>query len=59
MKISAELTGSVRNDRKVADALHCSINTLLKYRYYVLATLQYTGLFPYIETNLRYGAEFN
>lgn len=53
MKISAELTGSTRNDKKIANALHCSTNTLLKYRNYLLATLQYTELFPYIQSSVK------
>ncbi len=53
MKISAELTGSTRNDKKIAEALHCSINTLAKYRNYLLATLQYTELFPFIESSIK------
>lgn len=53
MKISAELTGSTRNDKKIAEALHCSINTLSKYRSYLLATLQYAELFPYIASSIK------
>jgi uncharacterized protein len=53
MKICAELTGSLRDDKKVIDALHCSRNTLLKYRDYLLATLQYTELYPYIDNSIK------
>lgn len=53
MKISAEITGSVRDDKKIVDALHCSRNTLLKYRDYLLATLQYIELFPYIKSSIK------
>ena len=53
MKISAELTGSVRDDKKIIDALHCSRITLLKYRNYLLATLQYIELFPYISSSVK------
>jgi len=53
MKICAELTGSVRDDKKIMDALHCSRNTLLKYRDYLLATLQYVELFPYITSSVK------
>lgn len=53
IKISAELTGSLRNDKKLIDALHCSRNTLEKYRNFLLATLQYTEIYPYIESSLK------
>ena len=39
MKICAELTGSLRDDTKIIDALHCSRVTLSKYRSYLQATL--------------------
>ena len=53
MKISAELTGSLKDDKKITEALHCSRNTLLKYRDYLLATLQYTEIYPYIESSVK------
>lgn len=53
MKISAEITGSVRDDKHILDALHCSRGTLLKYRGYLLATLQYVELFPYIKSSIK------
>lgn len=53
LKISAELTGSLRDDKKIIDALHCSRNTLSKYRDYLLATLQYTEIYPYIESSIK------
>ena len=53
MKICAEITGSVRDDKKIIDALHCSRNTLSKYRDYLLATLQYTELFPYVKSSIK------
>ncbi|MBS1987881.1 ATP-binding protein [Candidatus Dependentiae bacterium] len=53
MKICAEITGSVRDDKKIMDALHCSRATLSKYRDYLLATLQYTELFPYIRSSIK------
>lgn len=53
MKICAEVTGSVRDDKKIIDALHCSRGTLLKYRDYLLATLQYTELFPYVKSTIK------
>lgn len=53
MKICAEVTGSIRDDQKIIDALHCSRNTLSKYRDYLLATLQYTELFSYIKSSIK------
>lgn len=53
MKICAELTGSLRDDKKIIDALHCSRNTLYKYRDYLTATLQYKDIFPYIESTVK------
>lgn len=53
MKICAEVTGSVRDDTKIIDALHCSRNTLSKYRDYLLATLQYTDIYPYIKSSIK------
>ena len=53
MKISAELTGSLRDDKKIIDALHCSRNTLSKYRAYLLATLQYMEIYPYIQSSVK------
>jgi uncharacterized protein len=48
MKICAEQTGSLRDDKKIIEALHCSRNTTHKYRNYLQSTLQYTEIFPYI-----------
>ena len=53
MKICAELTGSLRDDKKISDALHCSRNTLYKYRNYLLATLQYTEIYPLIDSTVK------
>ncbi len=53
MKICAEVTGSMRDDQKIIDALHCSRNTLTKYRNYLLATLQYIEIFPYIQSSIK------
>lgn len=53
MKVSAELTGSIRDDKKITDALHCSRNTLSKYRDYLLATLQYVEIYPYIGSSIK------
>lgn len=53
MKISAELTGSLRDDKKIIDALHCSRNTLIKYRGYLISTLLYTEIYPFIESSIK------
>ncbi len=53
LRISAEKTGSIRDDAKVIEALHCSRDTLVKYRGYLSATLQYMELFPYIKSSLK------
>lgn len=53
IKISAELTGSLRDDKKIIDALHCSRNTLRKYRDYLIATLQYTEVYPFVESTVK------
>ncbi|MGD9592566.1 MAG: ATP-binding protein, partial [Candidatus Berkiella sp.] len=53
MKICAELTGSVRDDKKIIEALHCARNTLNKYRGYLQATLQYIEIYPYINSSLK------
>jgi uncharacterized protein len=53
MRICAELTGSVRDDQKIIDALHCSRPTLSKYRDYLQSTLQYTEIFPCIKSSVK------
>ena len=53
MKISAEQTGSVRDEKKISEALHCSPATVHKYRNYLLATLQYVELFPFIASSIK------
>lgn len=53
MKISAELSGSLRDDKRILEALHCSRGTLLKYRDYLLATLQYLEVYPFIGNSIR------
>ncbi len=53
MKISAELTGSIRDDKKAIEALGCARNTLNKYRDYLQSTLQYTEIYPYIGSSLK------
>ena len=53
LEISAELTGSVRNDKKILEALNCSREVLKKYRGYMAATLMYQEIYPYIKSSLK------
>lgn len=53
MKISAEQTGSVRDDRKVLEALGCSRDTLKKYRVYLHATMMYQEIYPFIGNTVK------
>jgi len=53
IKIIAQQTGSLREDKKIMEALHCSINTLKKYRGYLGATLLYTEIYPFVASSLR------
>ena len=53
MKACAEQTGSLRDDQKLLNALGCSRNTLVKYRGYLTATMQYKEVFPYIDSTVK------
>lgn len=53
MKMAAEQTGSIRDDKKITEALGCARNTLHKYRGYLQATLQYTEIYPYIQSSVK------
>ncbi|NGX50782.1 MAG: hypothetical protein K1060chlam2_00633 [Chlamydiae bacterium] len=53
MKACAEQTGSLRDDQRLLNALHCSRNTLIKYRGYLVATMQYKEVFPYINSTVK------
>lgn len=53
MRICAEQTGSLRDDTKILQALHCSRGTLSKYRDYLQATLQYTEVHPFVESSIK------
>ncbi|MBS0358399.1 MAG: ATP-binding protein [Proteobacteria bacterium] len=53
MQILAEQTGSVRDEQKIVDALHCARNTLKKYRGYLIATLLLRELFPFIKSTIK------
>lgn len=53
MKICAELTGKLQDDNQILSALHCARNTLIKYRNYLYATLQYREIYPYVESSIK------
>lgn len=53
MEVLAQQTGSVREDKRLIDALSCSRDTLKKYRGYLEATLVYRELYPYIGSPLK------
>lgn len=53
MGITAEQTGSIRDDKKILEALSCSRDTLKKYRGYLHATLMYQEIFPYIKNAIK------
>ncbi len=53
MKVLAELTGSVRDDQKIINALHCSRNTLHKYQGYLMASWQYFEIEPFIGNTIK------
>ena len=53
MKVCAEQTGSLRDDQKLLMALRCSRNTLVKYRGYLAATMQYEEVFPYVNSTVK------
>lgn len=53
MKVCAEQTGSLRDDQRLLNALHCSRNTLIKYRGYLKATMQYVEVFPYVNSTVK------
>lgn len=53
MELIAEQTGSVRDDTKLVEVLQCSRDTLKKYRGYLLATLMYEEVYPYIKASFK------
>jgi predicted AAA+ superfamily ATPase len=53
MKVMAEQTGSIKDDQKVINALHCSRNTIQKYQGCLNATWQYDEIEPYIGNTLK------
>lgn len=53
MKACAEQTGSLRDDQRFLSALGCARNTLIKYRGYLTATMQYKEVYPYINSTVK------
>jgi uncharacterized protein len=53
MEIIAEQTGSIRQDIKILTALGCNRETLKKYRGYLIATLMYQEIYPFIGSSLK------
>ena len=53
MQVIAEQTGSVRQDKKILESLSCNRETLKKYRGYLIATLMYQEIYPYIDSALK------
>jgi len=53
MEIIAEQTGSVRQDQKIIEALGCSRETFKKYKGYLIATLMYYEIFPFIGSSIK------
>lgn len=53
MLIIAQQTGSVRQDKRISDALGCKIDTLKKYRGFLQATFLYREIYPMIGSSLK------
>ena len=53
IEIIAEQTGSVRQDKNILETLTCNRETLKKYRGYLIATLMYHEIYPFIESSLK------
>lgn len=53
LDIIAEQTGSIKEDKKIIEALGCSRDTLKKYRGFLLATLMYKEIYPFIHQPLK------
>lgn len=52
MEIIAQQTGSLRDDKKITQALSCNVETLKKYRGYLQATLLYLEIYPFMDVTL-------
>lgn len=53
LEITAEQTGSVRQDKTILEALGCARDTLKKYRGFLLATFLYKEVYPFINSTLK------
>lgn len=53
MDIVAQQTGSIREDKRIHQALGCSKETLKKYRGYLEATLLYRDIYPFIGSAMK------
>jgi predicted AAA+ superfamily ATPase len=53
LEITAEQTGSLRQEKEVIEALGCSRDTLKKYRGFLSATLVYKEIYPFIRRSLK------
>ncbi len=53
IEIVATQTGSIREDQKILQGLSCARDTLKKYRGYLIATLVYQEIYPFIGSTLK------
>jgi predicted AAA+ superfamily ATPase len=53
LEITAEQTGSLRQEKEIIEALGCSRDTLKKYRGFLSATLVYKEIYPFIQRSLK------
>ncbi len=53
MDIAAEQTGSIRGENKIKQALGCARDTIKKYRGFLMATLMYQEIDPFINHTLK------
>lgn len=53
IEIIAQQTGSIREDKRIIDALGCNRDTLKKYRGFLEATLLYREVYPFIDSPLK------
>lgn len=53
LEITAEQTGSARQDKEIIESLGCSRDTLKKYRGFLSATLVYKEIYPFIRSSLK------
>lgn len=53
LDVIAEQTGSIRDDKKILSTLGCARETLKKYRGFLLATLVYKEIYPFIDNSFK------